>query len=117
MTTTSRRTLPYELSIVGDARSEATGRPIRIRRQHATYEDAEEYARELLGCVEQGEPRRRVLVKMSIEPDGAVSDVTLLGADQLAEKGRHCIRTRVMAMHAPKEELRGQETLLVHLSL
>jgi hypothetical protein len=34
----------FELCIVGNAPSEATGRPIRYRKMHPTYEAAEEAA-------------------------------------------------------------------------
>jgi len=77
----------------------------------------EMHSRDLLECVSRGDPRRKVLLQMSIEPDGRIADASLVGADDLRPDARACVVEHVRALRVPKEELRGRETLVVHVTL
>jgi hypothetical protein len=76
-----------------------------------------DHAASLVECVQKGEPRRRLLVRMKIEPDGSIVDATILGADDLRPDSASCVQKRVTQIRMPKEDLRGRETLLVYVNL
>jgi hypothetical protein len=71
----------------------------------------------LADCVAKGEQRRRLLLQMKIEPDGEITDAAILGADDLPPRTGACVKERVTAMRAPRDELRGRETLVVYVNL
>lgn len=74
-------------------------------------------ASQLASCFSQADPRRRVLVEMTLEADGTVTGASLLGATDLPRPIADCLVAGIKAMKAPREELRGRETLVVHVSL
>src|SRR5262249_47472766 len=70
----------------------------------------ESHSKSLTSCFKEEDPRRRVLIEMKLEADGTVVAATLLGATDLPKTTAQCVESGVMAMRAPKEELRGRET-------
>jgi hypothetical protein len=76
----------------------------------------ESNADRLADCVPKGAPMKRVLIEIKIEPEGAISDASLLGAD-LDPEAIGCVRDHIKSLKAPREMLRGRERLVVHLNL
>ncbi len=101
---------------------EATRALPETRLDPDTYRDRlrswfEASADGLADCLGKNEPLRRALIEIKIEPDGRITDADLLGATDLSARATACVRDRVKALHAPREMLRGRETLVVHVNL
>jgi hypothetical protein len=86
-------------------------------RRDALREWFAAHAQALTSCRGDGEPRKKILMQMKLEPDGSIADATPIGAADLAAPTIACVVARVRELHVPPDLLRGRETALIHLGL
>jgi hypothetical protein len=75
------------------------------------------HAQALTACRGDGEPRKKVLMQMKLEPDGSIAEATPIGAADLAASTAACVVAKVRELRVPPDLLRGRETALIHLGL
>jgi hypothetical protein len=86
-------------------------------RRDALREWFAAHGQALTSCRGDGEPRKKLLMQMKLEPDGSIAEALPIGAADLSAQTAACVVAKLRELRVPPDLLRGRETALIHLGL